>query len=145
MAPPRRHRLSIDAPAEGLARPQSRHRTAYRLEWMQQKIAIEWPNDGRDPVDRMLLGDRIAEHFVAGYDLIVAFTHCRWIDAAVMDMLVTAHTVARERGRRIVLCELGDYLAEHFAVTAFDQILPVANTIEAARVLLSDPPDPDEG
>jgi anti-anti-sigma regulatory factor len=112
---------------------------------MQQKIAIEWPNDGRDPVDRMMLGDRIAEHFVAGYDLIVAFTHCRWIDAAVMDMLVTAHTVALERGRRIVLCELGDYLAEHFAVTAMDQILPVAATIEAARVLLTDPSDPDGG
>ena len=112
---------------------------------MQQRIAIEWPNDGRRPVDRKLFGDRIAEHFVAGYDLIIAFTHCRWTDAAVIDMLVTAHTVALERGRRMVLCELGDYLAEHFAITAVDQILPVAGTIEAARALLSDPSDPDEG
>jgi anti-anti-sigma regulatory factor len=112
---------------------------------MQPRIAIEWPNDGRYPIDRKVLGDRIAEHFVAGYDLIVAFTHCRWIDAAVMDMLVTAHTVALERGRRIVLCEVGDYLAEHFAITAVDQILPVARTIEDARALLSDPSDPDEG
>jgi len=111
---------------------------------MQQRIAIEWPRDGRRPIDRKAFGDRIAEHFVAGYDVIVAFTHCRWIDAAVVDMLVTAHIIALERGRRIVLCELGDYLAEHFAITAVDQILPVAGTIEAARALLADPPDPDE-
>jgi anti-anti-sigma regulatory factor len=91
------------------------------------------------------LGDYLAEHFVAGYDLIVAFTHCRWIDAAVMDMLVTAHTVALERGRRIVLCELGDYLAEHFAVTATDQILPVAATLYAARVRPTDPSEPAGG
>src|SRR6476646_6820438 len=115
---------SVDGALQSGSRPEIHNRTAHRRERMQQKSAIEWPNDCRQPVDRMRLGDLIAEHFVAGYDLIVAFTHCRWIDAAVMDMLVTAHTVALERGRRIVLCDLGDYLAEHFAVTAVDQILP---------------------
>lgn len=112
---------------------------------MHQRIAIEWPNDGHQPIDRRIFGDRIAEHFVAGYDLIVSFSHCRCIDPAVTDMLVTAHAVALERGRQIVLCEVGDYLAEHFASTAIAQILPVAATIEAARALLAGPSDPDEG
>lgn len=109
------------------------------------KIAIEWPVDLIIGTSSQLLAEQLRAHREAGYEVIMDFTSCKYIDSAGLSMLVGTTQAAWSAGRRIVVCGLNADFEMLFEMTQLKRMLwPVKNIAAARERLAGQDPPPEE-
>lgn len=88
------------------------------------------------PELRLRLDEAMA---IAGGNLLIDLTDCRFVDSTGLSLIVDAHNrLVRKNGRRLVLCCPTDEVRRLFELTAIDEALPVHPSRDDALAALRD-------